>query len=87
MSINVTCGACDKRYVLPDKFAGRKAKCKGCGQTMEIPSAEGAAADNLGLPGDGESADGSPGSVHPLLPSPRGCWLSLVLRSWVSLSW
>jgi hypothetical protein len=70
MSINVTCGACDKRYVLPDKLAGRKAKCKKCGQMIEIPAANVEAADNLGLPGDGELADESPGTGCPICESP-----------------
>ncbi|MDX1924935.1 MAG: TIGR00266 family protein [Pirellulaceae bacterium] len=31
------CPACQKKYRVPDDFAGKKAKCKQCQGTMEIP--------------------------------------------------
>ncbi len=31
------CPACDKKYRVPDDFAGKKAKCKQCETSMEVP--------------------------------------------------
>lgn len=36
--INTACPKCQKRYRLDDKFAGKRAKCKECGEVMEIPA-------------------------------------------------
>jgi predicted Zn finger-like uncharacterized protein len=32
MSLNVACPSCQTRYNLPEKFAGKKVKCKSCGK-------------------------------------------------------
>jgi predicted Zn finger-like uncharacterized protein len=32
MSLNVACPSCQTRYNLPEKFAGKKVKCKTCGK-------------------------------------------------------
>ena len=37
--IKVKCESCDKVYQLPDSAAGRKARCKACGEAMVIPDA------------------------------------------------
>ena len=37
MSITLVC-ACGKRLTAKDELAGRKAKCPGCGKTLEIPA-------------------------------------------------
>lgn len=37
MPISVTCDECFRDYSVPDRFAGRKVKCKGCGATMSVP--------------------------------------------------
>lgn len=36
VTIALTCTSCGKQYQLPDKLAGKKAKCK-CGHTMLVP--------------------------------------------------
>lgn len=38
MSITATCG-CGKQYSLADQFAGKKVKCKVCGQAFVVPAA------------------------------------------------
>lgn len=37
MAISVVCEACGKRFGAPDAFAGKKVKCRGCGNTIAIP--------------------------------------------------
>jgi hypothetical protein len=37
VSIETSCPSCGKRYQVPDDLAGRKAKCKACGGTINIP--------------------------------------------------
>jgi dienelactone hydrolase len=37
MSIRAQCGACGKTYQVDDRFAGRKAACKACGEAMLVP--------------------------------------------------
>ena len=39
MTINVTCD-CGKTYQLSDDMAGKRGKCKECGNSIEIPSGE-----------------------------------------------
>jgi transcription initiation factor TFIIIB Brf1 subunit/transcription initiation factor TFIIB len=34
--MNIVCPECGKEYKLPDSFAGKKVKCKGCGVVLEI---------------------------------------------------
>lgn len=36
MPIKVTCSSCDKTINAPDKYAGKKAKCPGCGERILI---------------------------------------------------
>jgi hypothetical protein len=38
MSIKVGCISCGKIYQVDDRFAGKKAKCKTCGATLEVPA-------------------------------------------------
>ncbi len=40
--IQVQCGGCQKRYSVPDNFAGKKMRCKQCAAVVGIPAAEGA---------------------------------------------
>ncbi len=35
--MNVTCSFCDATIELPDTWAGRRARCRGCGQTFTVP--------------------------------------------------
>lgn len=37
--ISFTCGGCGKQFTVPDRFAGRRARCKACGTPVEIPAA------------------------------------------------
>ena len=37
MSIEFHCGTCDQQFKVPDHFAGKQAKCKTCGQIVEVP--------------------------------------------------
>ncbi len=41
MPIRVTCPSCAARIKSPDSFAGRKAKCPKCGNSVKIPAASG----------------------------------------------
>ena len=35
--IGFTCAGCGRSFTVPDSFAGRKAKCKGCGAPVTVP--------------------------------------------------
>jgi hypothetical protein len=37
VSIKFVCTDCDKAYKVPDKYGGRKFKCKACGATIRVP--------------------------------------------------
>ncbi len=37
MSIAVTCDSCGKNLKVPDKFAGKKAKCPKCKGVIRVP--------------------------------------------------
>lgn len=37
MSIKFACTDCEKAYKVPDKYAGKKFKCKSCGATVRVP--------------------------------------------------
>ena len=37
MSIKFACTECEKAYKVPDKYAGKKFKCKACGATIRVP--------------------------------------------------
>lgn len=39
MAINVTCTGCQKGYSVPDQHAGKRFKCKQCGQPIQVPAA------------------------------------------------
>src|SRR4051812_561664 len=34
-----TCGHCEKQFAWKPELAGRKAKCKGCGNVLTVPTA------------------------------------------------
>ena len=38
MGITVACGACHKRFTAPDRYAGKRVKCPGCAQPINIPA-------------------------------------------------
>ncbi|MGE0707339.1 MAG: FHA domain-containing protein [Planctomycetota bacterium] len=38
MSIKFTCSGCQKAYKVPEKYAGKKFKCKSCDTTVRVPA-------------------------------------------------
>ncbi|MDF1745665.1 MAG: hypothetical protein P1V19_18340 [Gimesia sp.] len=40
MTIKVSCGICGKNYKAPDKAAGKRLRCKECGETIKVPEPE-----------------------------------------------
>ncbi|MGC1274647.1 MAG: prolyl oligopeptidase family serine peptidase [Planctomycetaceae bacterium] len=64
MPISVTCDECFRDYSVPERFAGRKVKCKGCGATMTVPDGVEVAED------DNEFADVP--MTAPAAPLPAG---------------
>ncbi len=52
MAIEVTCPACGRQYNVKDEAAGKKFKCKDCGEAVSVPAGAGgsAAADDFGDP-------------------------------------
>ena len=74
MPIMVECSSCGKQYNAPDSMAGKRVKCKQCGQVFEIPGGGEGVGDDLSALSmleksfhDGEAA---PASVHLDLPKP-----------------
>src|SRR2546423_964423 len=45
MPIKVTCDSCDREYNLADDTAGKRLKCKACGEAFTVPG--GAAASGV----------------------------------------
>ena len=37
MSVTATCGACGRTFVAPAAFAGKRVRCKGCGEIFTVP--------------------------------------------------
>ena len=38
MAIDFSCPGCGKNYTLPDKFAGKRATCKKCNSSVQVPA-------------------------------------------------
>ncbi|HEX8325574.1 MAG TPA: ubiquitin-conjugating enzyme E2 [Tepidisphaeraceae bacterium] len=36
--ISFACDHCQKAFTVPDSYAGRRARCKGCGQDVRVPT-------------------------------------------------
>src|SRR2546430_10974526 len=53
MAISFSCGPCGKPYKVDERFAGKKAKCRGCGAINKIP---------------GNEPHARPGLLEPLAP-------------------
>lgn len=68
MSIAVKCGSCGRDYTVKDDAAGKKFKCKDCGDVVEVPA--GMAAEEVdefaGLEGDLEAGDVARGALPPV---------------------
>ncbi|MBX2851930.1 MAG: hypothetical protein KTR15_09320 [Phycisphaeraceae bacterium] len=65
--IKFKCVSCDKAYQLPDNAAGRKARCKACGEAMVVPDAPDELFDDSASAGDDLTAlYGSSDSAGPI---------------------
>ena len=75
MPIVATCGHCQKSFKVSSKFAGKKAKCTGCGEAFSIPAlpapqaASGAARQDDLLAGLAAAA--TPEAAAPARSAPR----------------
>ena len=71
MTLAIRCPGCDRTFRVPDTARGRRAKCKGCGAPIVVPTVGEAAAPEPGARADadplGERAPRTPGPVRPLL--------------------
>ena len=38
MTIEIICPSCGKRWEVPDKFAGKRAKCRMCSGPIPVPA-------------------------------------------------
>ncbi len=63
--ISIACPQCQKRYRLEDKFAGKRAKCKECGQVMEINASSSSNSQGAPPPTAQLNPAGSPGPSAP----------------------
>lgn len=68
MTITAICEACQQQYQLGDAWAGKTAKCKKCGHTMQIPSA----ARPQGAPGERSSAASASAATAARSAAARG---------------
>ncbi len=67
MSISVTCPECFMEFAIPDRFAGKKIKCKSCGGAIPVPAAA------VGRPAQKDEFDDfSPAFSPPALPARTG---------------
>src|SRR5258706_4207304 len=79
MPIDTECAGCGKRYALPEKFAGRKARCKNCGAEMVIPQAQAVESPDVdydamaAMEGSGTVDESEPpvAAIAPPPPPPR----------------
>ena len=63
MAIKVTCPECFRDYQIPDQYAGKKVKCKGCGAAMVVEEDPGLEDESFGMPAQV--------SAFPASPPPR----------------
>jgi len=71
MPINVSCPACRSEYRLPESMAGKRGKCRKCGQALQIPSLDGNLPASAVTTGNPFSFDPSAaGSSAPPAPVP-----------------
>jgi len=73
MAIAVTCQACGRQYNVKDEAAGKKFKCKDCGEAVSVPEAGGGggAADDYGDAYNPYAEDDFGGSAAPPAPTRR----------------
>src|SRR5437868_4269517 len=65
MAISFSCGTCGKPYKVDERFAGKKAKCRGCGAINKIPGNEPHARPGLLEPLAPLDDDDAPASASP----------------------
>lgn len=70
MAISVVCSGCQSSYQVPENLAGKRAKCKKCGATMEIPQPLRAASGG-GMFDDLDSVGLTPLPSEPAAPEPQ----------------
>lgn len=71
MTIEATCDSCYRTYNLKDALAGRKVRCKECGETFTVPQPGAAPAEPAGDPWDVDDAfDEDFASAAPPPPMP-----------------
>ncbi len=56
--IQFKCDGCGKQFAVPDQYAGRRARCKGCGTMVQVPTAAPAV----------QATETSPASEAPRVP-------------------
>lgn len=71
MPIAVCCPACQKRFAAPDAFAGKRAKCSGCGTVLIVPAPAAPNAPPQGAALTG-TAPAAPVKVVPVKVVPAG---------------
>jgi hypothetical protein len=65
MPITAICQACHHQFQAPDAFAGKRVKCRHCGQVFQVPAA-GAPPAGTGTPPAGRSAVGDLAALESL---------------------
>ena len=57
MPITATCQACQRQFKAPDAFAGKRVKCRHCGQVFQVPDVIDPVPGGTAVPGAGRNAD------------------------------
>ena len=90
--ITFTCAGCGRSFTVPDAYAGRKARCKGCGAPVVVPEPLGVAsasaspstaaeaAVSAGTPADAAADAQDPGAALPTSPPPVAPKIPMRLR-------
>jgi predicted Zn finger-like uncharacterized protein len=81
MAISIQCGSCKNEYRVDDKLAGKKVKCKECGQPITVPAFSGIEDPNAlnldipmpAMPSMAPKATKCPKCHNPLPSSARIC--------------
>lgn len=63
MPVSVECEQCQAHYLIDDKFAGKRAKCKKCGHVMAIPLPGGGGGEAASLSDDTADSGGGAGAL------------------------
>jgi outer membrane protein assembly factor BamB len=72
MTIPVTCGQCGKSMQVPERMAGKRGKCPGCGHPVEIPVPAPPPAAHAGT-APAAAPSGPPLNVRRVAASPTAC--------------